>query len=72
MVKVEDKWLLDDTDRRILAYLMNDSRRSYTDIAEKVHLSRVAVAHRVQRLIDTGIIFKFTVTVNRKKLAKFE
>lgn len=59
---------LDDTDREILRLLLADARRPYSDIADRVELSAPAVADRVERLEDLGVIRSFTVDVDRGKL----
>ncbi|WP_459194121.1 winged helix-turn-helix transcriptional regulator [Halosimplex sp. J119] len=59
---------LDDTDRRILGLLLDDARRSWRDIADAVDLSPPAVADRVERLEDLGVVRGFTVDVDRSKL----
>ncbi|WP_123534479.1 winged helix-turn-helix transcriptional regulator [Halosimplex salinum] len=59
---------LDDTDRTILRLLLDDARRSWRDIADVVDLSPPAVADRVERLEDLGVIRGFTVDVDRSKL----
>jgi len=59
---------LDDTDRRILGLLLDDARRSWRDIADVVDLSPPAVADRVDRLDDLGVIRGFTVDIDRSKL----
>jgi DNA-binding Lrp family transcriptional regulator len=59
---------LDDTDRTILGLLLDDARRSWRDIADAVDLSPPAVADRVERLEDLGVIRGFTLDVDRSKL----
>jgi len=59
---------LDDTDREILALLLEDGRRPYSDIAEAVDLSPPAVSDRVERLREAGLIRRFTVDIDRSKL----
>ncbi|WP_459191893.1 AsnC family transcriptional regulator [Halosimplex sp. J119] len=59
---------LDDTDVRILGHLLDDARRSYTDIGEAVGLSGPTVSNRVSRLEDLGVIRGFTVDVDRSML----
>ena len=59
---------LDETDVEILRLLSHDARRSYTDIAEAVDLSGPAVADRIERLQDAGIINRFTVDIDRTQL----
>lgn len=59
---------LDDTDREILRLLMEDARRSYSDIADAVGLSAPAVSDRVDRLQEVGLIRRFTLDIDRTLL----
>ncbi|KAA9407501.1 MULTISPECIES: winged helix-turn-helix transcriptional regulator [Haloarcula] len=59
---------LDDTDHEILRLLLEDARRPYSDIAERVDLSAPAVSDRVDRLVEMGLIQGFTVDVDRSLL----
>jgi len=52
---------MDELDRRILGLLRRDSRTPYTEIADRVGTSEGTVRNRVERLIDEGIIERFTV-----------
>lgn len=52
---------LDDKDRRILDILKEDARRSFVDIGKAVNLSEPAVRRRVKRLVDSGVIRRFTI-----------
>ena len=52
---------MDDLDRQILTILRRDSRTPYTEIADRVGTSEGTVRNRVERLIDEGIIERFTV-----------
>ena len=56
---------MDDTDFAILEILKNDGRCSYSDVAEQVHLSRVAVRDRIN-----AIIRGFTVVIDAKAYRK--
>lgn len=47
---------MDDRDRRILDALRADAWLSYTELAERVHLSASAVQRRVERLIASGVL----------------
>jgi len=47
---------LDDTDRKILSLLAQDSSQSYTELSEILHLSAPAVHERVKRLKRDGVI----------------
>ncbi len=59
---------LDDKDRRILNLLQENSRTSYTHIADELGISEATVRYRVKNLIDNGIINKFTVLLDPKKI----
>jgi len=59
---------LDDKDRRILNLLQENSRTSYTHIANELGISEATVRYRVKNLIDNGIINKFTVLLDPKKI----
>jgi DNA-binding Lrp family transcriptional regulator len=52
---------MDDLDHRILHVLRRDARMPYTEIAERVGTSEGTVRNRVDRLIEEGIIERFTV-----------
>jgi Lrp/AsnC family leucine-responsive transcriptional regulator len=47
---------LDQTDWQIIAELQRDGRLSYNQLGRLVHLSSPAVAERVRRLEDAGVI----------------
>lgn len=59
---------LDTIDRKIIELLTKDARMSMAEIARKVHLSRVAVRERVNRLVDKGVIQEFTTVVDSAAL----
>lgn len=52
---------MDDLDRQILAILRRDSRTAYTEIADRIGTSEGTVRNRVERLIEDGVIERFTV-----------
>ncbi|OGX68216.1 MAG: hypothetical protein A2189_01715, partial [Paenibacillus sp. RIFOXYA1_FULL_44_5] len=59
---------IDEIDRKIMSILHDNGRKSYTDIAKEVGLSRVGVQARINALIENGTIEKFTMVVNPGKL----
>jgi DNA-binding Lrp family transcriptional regulator len=59
---------IDETDRQILGLLLDDARRSWREIADVVDLSPPAVADRVERLEELGVVRGFTLDVDRTKL----
>jgi DNA-binding Lrp family transcriptional regulator len=52
---------MDDLDREILAILRRDSRTPYTEIADRVGTSEGTVRNRVERLLEDGVIERFTI-----------
>lgn len=59
---------LDETDKKIITALEKDARVSYTDLSKELKLSDVAVRKRIDRLMKEGIIKKFSVEIDHKKL----
>ncbi|GAA4204306.1 Lrp/AsnC family transcriptional regulator [Actinocatenispora rupis] len=55
---------LDEIDWRILHELQQDGRLSYKQLAGRVNLSAPAVADRVRRLRDTGVITGYQARVD--------
>ena len=53
---------LDDVSKAIIEQLQQDGRRPYATIGKAVGLSEAAVRHRVQRLIDSGVMQVVAVT----------
>jgi DNA-binding Lrp family transcriptional regulator len=59
---------MDDVDRRILALLVEDGRRTYDDLASRVALSAPAAKRRVDRLRRDGVLRSFTAIVDHAAL----
>jgi DNA-binding Lrp family transcriptional regulator len=55
---------MDDIDRRIVALLRENARRSFKDIGGHVHLTAPAVKRRVDRLEAEGVILGYTTIVD--------
>ncbi|MDD3575924.1 MAG: Lrp/AsnC family transcriptional regulator [Halothiobacillus sp.] len=55
-------------DKKIIALLVDDGRMSFADIARELDISRVHARERILRLMEEGIIEKFTVIVNPEKV----
>lgn len=55
---------MDNLDRKILDILRRDARTPYTEIASAVETSEGTVRNRVERLIDDGIIERFTISTH--------
>jgi Lrp/AsnC family leucine-responsive transcriptional regulator len=55
---------LDGTDWRIIAELQRDGRLSYNQLGRRVNLSSPAVAERVRRLEETGVIAGYQARID--------
>ncbi|QSB17145.1 Lrp/AsnC family transcriptional regulator [Natronosporangium hydrolyticum] len=58
---------MDSTDWALLTELQADARLSYSELSRRVHLSPPAVAERVRRLEQTGVITGYHAHVDRAK-----
>ena len=61
---------LDALDQKIVSLLIENARMSYSDIAQRVGVSRVAVKMRVQALEKSGVIEQYTVILNPEKVGR--
>ena len=59
---------LDLSDKKILYYLLKNSRISFTEIAKKVHLSKESVQYRYHKFLEKGIVLRSYATINYEKL----
>lgn len=59
---------LDAYDRKIIAILQSNGRASFSEIGRQIHLSSPAVAERIKRLEEAGVITGYTARVNLRAL----
>ena len=59
---------LDRTDWRLLAELQRDGRASYAELARAVAMSASAVAERIRRLEESGVIAGYRATVDPERV----
>jgi DNA-binding Lrp family transcriptional regulator len=59
---------IDATDRRIVDVLRTDSRISVSELATRTNVSRANAYQRLNRLRDDGVIRRFTVDVDHRRL----
>lgn len=60
--------MVDSVDEKILGILKANSRLSFADLGRKINLSPSSVRERVQKLEDTGIIQKYDIKIDHRKL----
>ncbi|KCZ72985.1 transcriptional regulator [Candidatus Methanoperedens nitroreducens] len=59
---------LDNLDVKILTHLKDNSRKSFQEIAKHCLTSVPTVKSRVDRLLELGVISKFTIDIDNSKL----
>jgi Lrp/AsnC family transcriptional regulator, leucine-responsive regulatory protein len=59
---------LDDTDRKIVGELLSDGRVSLAELGRRVSLSSPAVAERVRRLEQAGVITGYRAEIDPRML----
>lgn len=59
---------LDDKDLKIIDLLSANSRMSYIELARRLGISDVAVIKRIRKLEQQGVIRRYTIVVDPKKL----
>ncbi|MGZ3644027.1 MAG: Lrp/AsnC family transcriptional regulator [Ktedonobacteraceae bacterium] len=65
---LENERLLDETGWHILEALQENARLSFSELGQRVGLSSPAVAERVRRMEDAGIITGYRAEVNIAKI----
>ena len=61
IVKKNRAYRLSDIDRQLITLLKQDSRRTYSEMGGILSISRTTVKDRIDRLMDAGIIKRFTI-----------
>ena len=59
---------LDSKDEKILTYLRLDSSRSVSELASELSMPRTTIQERINRLVKSGIIRRFTIQQDFSKL----
>ena len=60
---------LDALDQQIVQLLIENARRSYSEIGQRIGISRVAVKMRIQALEQRGVIEEYTTVINPQKIS---
>lgn len=61
---------MDAIDRKIIEMLKQNGRMTSSEISKYTHLSVPAVAERIRKLEERGIIERFTVKLNREEIGQ--
>ena len=59
---------LDDKDSRILTLLKENSRMTTKELSKKLEIPQTTIHNRIKRLAETGVIKRFTIDIDRKKI----
>lgn len=59
---------IDDLDKQILAILMRNAKKAYTDIAKQLYVSGGTIHVRMKKLEDAGIVKGYNLTIDHSKL----
>jgi len=62
---------LDEVDRKIIERLRENARTTFVDIGKALNVSDATVYNRVKRLMETGVIKRFTIDVNQAAIGPF-
>ncbi len=60
--------MVDSLDKQLLDILKDNARLSFADLGRKINLSSSAVRERVQKLEEFGVIQKYSIQLDHKKL----
>lgn len=60
----------DSIDKKLLALLQDDSKKTTKELSLKLNLSVTAVYERIKKLEKEGIVFKYVALLNRNKIQK--
>lgn len=61
---------MDQIDTELLKLLTEDSRMSYTELADRIGISETAIRRRMKKLVDEKVITQFTIKVDQEKIGK--
>lgn len=68
IVNSRGKMKIDETDRKILSVLIENSRLSYRQIGKKVNVSVATVLNRIRKLEENKIIKNYSSSIDHNKL----
>ena len=60
--------IFDSTDKKLLAYLQQDSKQTNKELSNKLELSVTAVYERIKKLEKAGFIDGYIAIVNKEKI----
>ena len=64
----QGNYQIDDLDKQILSFLLDDSRMAYTEIAKKLLVSPGTIHVRMAKMEEAGIVERATLRLNSRLL----
>ncbi|MFW9843524.1 MAG: Lrp/AsnC family transcriptional regulator, partial [Candidatus Thorarchaeota archaeon] len=61
---------IDEKDFKILELLRENARMTTGELSKKIGIPQTTIHNRIKRMRENGIIKRFTVDVDRKKIGK--
>jgi len=61
---------LDEVDQKIIEHLRENARTTFVDIGKALDISDATVYNRVKRLMEMGVIKRFTIEVDETAIGK--
>jgi DNA-binding Lrp family transcriptional regulator len=61
---------LDEVDQKIIEHLRENARTTFVDIGKALDISDATVYNRVKRLMEMGVIKRFTIEVDEAAIGK--
>jgi len=61
---------LDEVDQKIIGHLRENARTTFVDIGKALDISDATVYNRVKRLMEMGVIKRFTIEVDEAAIGK--
>ena len=66
----EGKYVLDETDKKIIKILSDNAKTSTQDLGQALNLSGSGIKYRLERLSTTGVIRGYVVDIDWDKVVE--
>ncbi|HOI18290.1 MAG TPA: Lrp/AsnC family transcriptional regulator [Candidatus Woesearchaeota archaeon] len=66
-MKANEKWELDELDRKIIRYLLQNAKASFRKISRALRITSVTALNRIKKLEEKGIIIGYSVKLDMEK-----
>ena len=66
-MKANEKWEIDELDRKIIRYLLQNARASFRKVSRALKITSVTALNRIRKLEENGIIVGYSVKLDMEK-----